>query len=549
MTSRVWPLCAIALSLAPSLSNASASRVHCQLNDAVNVTELSLCGEADWAEIVVSDPCVFDKYRFVLGQYSRKTGAAEAKWFKTFPARVRRDTFGSVGPQAEYVTINSFRTFPDAPRLRDRHVEWGDVEWVAFCAPRPMLSSGKPWDEQFNPAACTGFTNVGVPKRPCTAVVRDSPTWGRPAFDGERGVPPYGTIAPLGGSCELERWSKKEDNWPCYASPTRTTCKTSEVLINEVDGEAIRSGADWVEIHHVETAAGACELRGCQLIFSQCDGASCVDITPYPKSRFVADVRPGDYHIFMATTDFVAPERFVDYIPARPTNPLTVALCCESGFEEAWSGDPSRWASEPGACTTLSGIGSTSKHLTWGRDRDRADGPSVQTAQTKRRKNSPEYTEPCALNHGINVTEISFCGAHDWVEVTTVSRCDFAWYSVVLGKYDCETGEAIKTHVHLVADSLLGDRNDSVEYLVFEGFVHIGNQTKADVNFGDVDFVVRAQSRHSSVAARKARSPHVRARAPAPVLAGYLQALAALAPVPAVGRAGELRLVQRPRQH
>jgi hypothetical protein len=47
----------------------------------------------------------------------------------------------------------------------------------------------------------------------------------------------------------------------------------------------------------------------------------------------------------------------------------------------------------------------------------------------------------CELNVDIHVTEVSFCGTDDWVEISTIGRCKFDWNRIILGEYDCVTGE------------------------------------------------------------------------------------------------------------
>jgi hypothetical protein len=47
----------------------------------------------------------------------------------------------------------------------------------------------------------------------------------------------------------------------------------------------------------------------------------------------------------------------------------------------------------------------------------------------------------CELNVDIHLTEVSFCGKDDWVEIATIGRCKFDWNRIILGEYDCETGE------------------------------------------------------------------------------------------------------------
>lgn len=276
---------AVALSLLdPGKSTAFAGHnsFDCELNNAVNLTEISLCGRVDWAEIVIARECRFAKHRFVIGNY--QDGKAVATHFKVLPRRLMRNNIGSNSPPVEYLTLNGFRKWLTKPRLVDRHIDWGDIQWAAFCKPAPYFKAGLPcahhnnrtecraaatlaraclrhrstnlilfvsfvlrlnrWDEQLYPDACSGFTNIGHPRRSCAEKV----SWGRPAFEGMLGVPPFGTVPALGGSCELERWTKNKDNLPCYTAPTAAVCKTSEVVINEVDGHASRSGADWVEV-------------------------------------------------------------------------------------------------------------------------------------------------------------------------------------------------------------------------------------------------------------------------------------------------------------
>ena len=86
---------------------------YCSLNTAVNMSEVSLCGRFDWAEMLVAGECTFEKYRIVAGVYDCTTGLAEARYFKTMPARLAKTTIGSNDGTFEYIVING--THPPSP--------------------------------------------------------------------------------------------------------------------------------------------------------------------------------------------------------------------------------------------------------------------------------------------------------------------------------------------------------------------------------------------------------------------------------------------------
>jgi hypothetical protein len=195
---------------------------------------------------------------------------------------------------------------------------------IAFCEPFPNYSPGKPWDEQFSPDKCSGFANVGQISQDCGEKPFFYPTWGRPAHAGELGPPEWGTRKPMGGTCELKHATRNGGNEECYNKPDVPPCSTAHVRINEVDGEASGAGADWIEV--VSDAPGMCELRDCQFIFSECaEGEECADME-YTDTWVHTNIEPGGHKLFFENTDFIPPLAGYDYIPARPTKPLSVSM-------------------------------------------------------------------------------------------------------------------------------------------------------------------------------------------------------------------------------
>ncbi|KAJ1627616.1 hypothetical protein T492DRAFT_876451, partial [Pavlovales sp. CCMP2436] len=483
-------LAALAATAATSAAPPPASN-KCALNHAVNISEVSLCGKNDWTEMLVAAECTFEKYRIVAGVYSCETGLAEARYFKTWPARLANTVIGQSNGAFEYIIINGLcaRALHPIARTAPRaNPEWGDIEWIAFCEPPPNFAPPKPWDEQLIANMCTGFTNIGIPKRACEAQPAKCPTWGKPGLVPKVGDANFGN--PKGGSCELEEASKKGDNPACYSSPSPLRIKSTELVINEVDGGANRMGPDWIEVNNV--AATDAEFRGCKIVTSGCLGAMCTDILPYTKTKFDFNIAAGGRAVFYENSDFVPPINGVDYIPELPTSPIAVSMCCEEGFDSTtpWSGDVSQWKTETETCTTMRGVGDTRREYTWGLGKGDPPGSTTcKMLQTKGCRNNPCYYPECDLGQGINITEISLCGPYDWVEVVTATRCNFDWMNIVLGVYDCEHNCPVDKYIYMVKDMWLGDKNAEMDYLTFQGFVDIKTGLPVDIDWGDVDYV------------------------------------------------------------
>ena len=51
----------------------------------------------------------------------------------------------------------------------------------------------------------------------------------------------------------------------------------------------------------------------------------------------------------------------------------------------------------------------------------------------------------CDLNHAVTMSELSLCGDSDWAEVMIAAapKCSLSGYQLVMGVYDCETGQAV----------------------------------------------------------------------------------------------------------
>jgi hypothetical protein len=85
--SAILSLAVLAAALAPTAFAVD----NCELNNAVNMSELSLCGANDWAEVMIgaTPKCSFNKYQFVMGDYDCATGQAVPKYYKAMPAKMR----------------------------------------------------------------------------------------------------------------------------------------------------------------------------------------------------------------------------------------------------------------------------------------------------------------------------------------------------------------------------------------------------------------------------------------------------------------------------
>jgi hypothetical protein len=100
-------LATLAATVAASATPPPAPLGPCALNHAVNISEVSLCGKFDWAEMLVAaEACTFEKYRIVAGVYDCETGLAEARYFKTWPARLAKTVIGQNDGTFEYIIIN-----------------------------------------------------------------------------------------------------------------------------------------------------------------------------------------------------------------------------------------------------------------------------------------------------------------------------------------------------------------------------------------------------------------------------------------------------------
>jgi hypothetical protein len=95
------------LSALSSTTSVDAAK-YCSLNSEVNMSEVSLCGRNDWAEMLVASKtgCTFEKYRVIAGVYNCETGLAEARYFKTWPARLSKTVIGQSDGTFDYIVIN-----------------------------------------------------------------------------------------------------------------------------------------------------------------------------------------------------------------------------------------------------------------------------------------------------------------------------------------------------------------------------------------------------------------------------------------------------------
>ncbi|KAJ1624771.1 hypothetical protein T492DRAFT_844501 [Pavlovales sp. CCMP2436] len=236
----------------------------------------------------------FTSYRVYASIYQNDTAVR-----KYVASRPNVPTGTADGSTITYVT--TFKNFkilsPRDPAYGTPiDLDFGDVDWVAFCLPVGLSKANLPWDEQVNYDTCVGLANIGVPVKPFSSM--PPPTWGKPGV----------LIAAKGGSCELETATKNLPNAECKSSaPPQPTCAAGGVLINEVDGVAPRSGVDWIEIAHAGIAT-TCELHGCKFLFFECPPSnSCSEISPRNSTEVNFNLRPGGRVLFYGNQDFVPP--------------------------------------------------------------------------------------------------------------------------------------------------------------------------------------------------------------------------------------------------
>jgi hypothetical protein len=146
-------LAVLAAALAPTVRAFD----NCELNNAVNMSELSLCGSNDWAEVMVgaSPKCSFLKYQFVMGDYDCTTGQAVPKYYKAMPAKMKKDAFGyDENGVPGFMTLNKFRAFGKGVSKKTVDVEvWrarapralrAHRSWTGGARPRPTSPAAAP---------------------------------------------------------------------------------------------------------------------------------------------------------------------------------------------------------------------------------------------------------------------------------------------------------------------------------------------------------------------------------------------------------------------
>ncbi|KAJ1634378.1 hypothetical protein T492DRAFT_903501 [Pavlovales sp. CCMP2436] len=355
----------------------------CELNVDIHVTEIATVG-----------CCKFDWNRIILGEYDCKTGEPNIKYVNVFDFNYKGDDNAEI----DYFAVHGFVDYKTGEPV---NVNWNDVSYAALCkkAAGRKYNPAYPFDAQDKEDQCTGLVSIGRPSRPCSKVAA---TWGT-----------FGALPPPahGGSCELDAPTEAAPNTECFNTSPPPVCSTRKVQINEVDGNSLREGVNWVEIYNLDKSKGpTCELRGCQFIFSECDGDDCSDITPYTTTRVDFNIAPRRrvllrapsyrsygqaephqaYAIFFENHDFVPPSPLVDYIPGKlpPGKTLTVVLYCETGFTDSWDGVSSTWASQPGACLSIENIGNTDDDkVSWGRPKNKPNKQTCAMKPTKVTKN------------------------------------------------------------------------------------------------------------------------------------------------------------------
>jgi hypothetical protein len=205
---------------------------------------------------------------------------------------------GDDDAEIDYFAVHGFVDYKTGEPV---NVNWNDVTYAALCRKEAgrKYNSKFPFDAQKKEDQCTSLVNIGKPSRPCSEI---SATWGT-----------FGAVPPPahGGSCELDTPTEAEANSECLDTVPSPVCSTRKVQINEVDGDALREGVDWVEVYNKDRRSGpTCELRGCQFIFSECDGGGCSDITPYTSTRVDFNIEPRRCVLLRA-------------------QPLLLAACCQ----------------------------------------------------------------------------------------------------------------------------------------------------------------------------------------------------------------------------
>ncbi|KAJ1626225.1 hypothetical protein T492DRAFT_1122243 [Pavlovales sp. CCMP2436] len=253
----------------------------CSLGADIDVTEVAFCSSDDWVEISTKSSCNFGGHIVILGETNCKTGKAVTKY----------EHFISSGDYQKGLGFFTVHGFWGVSTGKATDLNYKDVTFAALCNTK--------YDSQL--------------------------LWGDYTF----GVPPGDA---QGGGCELEEPTPDAASAQCYDSYAQLACQFKNLLINEIDGDAKGSGADWVELYYKGNCkkSPTCELHGCQFIFSECADGKCKGITPYTKTRMDFNIRPKDYVLFHKDHDFVPPQLDLDYIPGSPSKPLTVALCFEA---------------------------------------------------------------------------------------------------------------------------------------------------------------------------------------------------------------------------
>jgi hypothetical protein len=112
------------------------------------MSELSLCGKRDWAEVIVASSrnCSFEKYQFMLGVYDCESGKAVPKYFKRMPARASSllDDASAADGKPRFLTLAGFRKYGEAAGSRgvvDVEVRARPVPTERLCARAHRLMS------------------------------------------------------------------------------------------------------------------------------------------------------------------------------------------------------------------------------------------------------------------------------------------------------------------------------------------------------------------------------------------------------------------------
>jgi hypothetical protein len=154
--------------LTPSAAEPTLAAVqpNCELNRAVTMSELSLCGESDWAEVMVaaSPECSFAKYRFVMGVYDCASGQAVPRFWKRMPKKLAELAYGASDADGRpgFMTLARFRKVGERGRAVDVEVRSSRPHATPCTSQHTRLHARPPTDR---PAAPLRIRSSAAPAR------------------------------------------------------------------------------------------------------------------------------------------------------------------------------------------------------------------------------------------------------------------------------------------------------------------------------------------------------------------------------------------------